>query len=101
MATYVMDDGTVVRTENAVESWNEARFWDGRNHVSKATGSQWTHERLYKTRKGRYWVERWSQWQGVRPTAEWLSERDAARWLLANDHELPDDLAHFEEELCE
>jgi hypothetical protein len=46
-------------------------------------------------------VERWSQWQGVRPTAEWLSERDAARWLLANDHELPEELAHFEEEICE
>lgn len=46
-------------------------------------------------------MERWRQWQGVRPTAEWLSERDAARWLLANDHELPDDLAHFEEEICE
>jgi hypothetical protein len=46
-------------------------------------------------------VERWRQRQGVRPTAEWLSERDAARWLLANDHELPEELAHFEEEICE
>jgi hypothetical protein len=59
------------------------------------------HQRPYKTRKGRYWVERWSQWEGVRPTAEWLSERDAARWLLANDHDLPEELAHFEREICE
>jgi hypothetical protein len=85
----------------ACRSWNEARHWDGRNHVSRATGSQWEHERLYRSSKGNYWVESWSQWQGSRPSARWLSQRDAARWLMAQDHNLPEDLAHLEHELCE
>lgn len=101
MATYRMDDGTVVKTENATESWDEATRWDGNNHISKATGSQWVHETLYKSRKGRYYVVHESQWQGSTPHAEWVSNHEAARWLLNNEHELPDDLAPLEEEVSE
>ena len=58
---------------------------------------------LHKSRKGRYWLEYWSQWQGSTPHAEWISNHEAARWLLHNneDHELPDDLAALEQEVSE
>jgi hypothetical protein len=101
MSTYRMDDGTVVKTENAIKHWNEANRWDGNNHISKATGSQWNHETLYQSRKGRYWKECESQWQGSTPHAEWLSNHSAAQWLLANDHDLPADLADLECEISE
>lgn len=100
MARYRID-GMVVDTANATASWDEATRWDGRNHISIPTGSQWEHQRLYRSRKGRYWLECWSQWQGSTPHAEWLSPQEAARWLLANDEELPDDLAQYEEEVSE
>lgn len=101
MATYRMDDGTIVKTENATKSWDEATRFDGRNHISVATGSQWNHQNLYRSRKGRYYIEHWSQWQGSAPHAEWVSNHEAARWLLANEHELPEDLKALEEEICE
>ncbi len=101
MARYRMDDGTVVDTENARKSWDEATRWDGRNHISVATGSQWVHERLHCSRRGRYWIERWSQYQGSTPSAEWVSHRAAASWLLANEHDAPPDLADAAAEVSE
>jgi hypothetical protein len=104
MATYRMSDGTVVKTENAVQSWTEGTRWNGNNHVSLATGDQFLHQKLHRSRKGRYWVECWSQWQGSTPHAEWLSPQEAARWLLANECEpgdMPDDLGPLEPEVSE
>jgi hypothetical protein len=96
-----MGDGTVVKTENSTKQWNENTRWDGHNHISVATGSQWAHETLYRSRKGRYWVEHESNWQGSTPHAEWISNHTAAQWLLNNGHELPDDLKALEEEVSE
>jgi hypothetical protein len=101
MSTYRMDDGTVVKTENAVETWDEDTYWDGHNHISKATGQQFRHERLYKSRKGRYWIEHSSQWQGEKTYASWVGNHAAAQWLLANGHELPSDLKPLEEDVSE
>lgn len=101
MSTYKMTDGTIVKDENAVHSWEEDVRWNGNNHISIPTGSQWEHQKLYKTRRGRYWVEHWSQYQGSTPHAEWLSEHEAARWLLQNDHDLPEDLEKLREEIEE
>jgi hypothetical protein len=96
-----MDDGTVVDTDNATQSWEEATRWDGSNHISVATGSQWNHEELHCSRKGRYYLEHTSQWQGSKPRAEWISKRTAAAWLLANEHAVPDDLKIDAEEVAE
>jgi hypothetical protein len=96
-----MDDGTVVDTDRASNHWNEDTFWDGNNHISRATGSQWNHQTLYQSRKGRYYVESTSQWQGSRDHVEWVSREEAARWLLANEHQLPEDLANLEDEITE
>ena len=101
MATYRMDDGTVVKTENATAHWNVDTEWDGHNHVSVATGSHWNHETLYRSRKGHYWLEHTSQWQGSRPSAEWISNHVAAQWLLANGHDLPPSLASLDAEVSE
>jgi len=98
---YRMEDGTIINPEKAVLMWDEDTYFDGRNTCSKATGSQWTHERLYKSRKGRYYILHWSQWQGSRDHCEWVSEHEATRWLLANEHNLPPDLAHLAEEIEE
>jgi len=86
MSTYRMDDGTVVKTENRSAMWGEATRWNGNNHISVATGSQWNHQTLYRSRKGRYYIEHESQWQGSTPHAEWVSNHEATRWLIANGH---------------
>jgi hypothetical protein len=101
MSTYRMSDGTVVKTENAQQHWNEDTYFDGRNRISKATGTQWDHQTLYKSRKGRYYLENSSQWQGSHDSAEWVSNEEAARWLLANGEDLPADLAKLEAQISE
>ena len=95
MARYRMEDGTVLDTENATDHWDEATRWNGNNYISVATGSQWNHQTLYRSRKGRYYLVHTSQWQGSTPHAEWVSEHEAVRWLLANERDVPDDLAHL------
>ena len=101
MSKYRTEDGTVVDTDNATAHWEETTDWDGRNHISRATGSQWNHETLHRSRKGRYYTEHWSAYQGSRAHVEWVSPEEAARWLLHNDHELPEDLAKLAEEVSE
>lgn len=101
MARYKMPDGTVLDTDNAVEHWDEATRWNGNNHISVPTGSQWNHQTLYKSRKGRYYVEHTSQYQGTTPHCEWVSEQEACRWLLLNEHDVPEDLAAFVDQVTE
>jgi hypothetical protein len=96
MTKYKMSDGMVVDTDNATAQWAEATRWDGQNHVSVPTASQWNHQALYRSRRGRYYVVRWSQWQGSVPAAEWVSNEEAARWLVLNAHALPADLRHMD-----
>lgn len=92
---FRMEDGAVVSADNASAQWYEATEWDGQNHIGKSTGSQWEHQTLFRSRKGRFWLLHNSQWQGSRPHAEWLDEHEAVRWLLVNDHEVPEDVAHL------
>jgi hypothetical protein len=101
MSRYRMEDGTVVDTEKATKHWEEDSYHDGSNFISKATGGQWTHEDLYRSRKGRYYIVHSSQWQGSKPYAEWVSQREAARWLTLNEHELPEELKKVAEEAIE
>ena len=93
MSKYRMEDGRVLNTDKASAEWEEAINWNGQNFVSRPTGSQWEHETLYRSSKGRYWLEHRSDRPGSRPHAELVTNQRAAAWLLANDHELPQDLA--------
>ena len=100
MSTYRIE-GTIVKSENSTAHWDEETDWNGNNHISRATGSQWHHQTLYRSRKGRYWVENTSQWQGSMDSAEWVSPQEAARWLLLMGHELPEDLKEVAAEVEE
>jgi len=102
VSTYRMQDGTIVKTENETRSWKGEKIWDGNNWISVHTGSQWAHEMLHLSRKGRYWLERTSQYsEGAHDRAEWISPQEATRWLLLNDSTLPDDLKEFEGDVTE
>lgn len=84
---------------NKAESFEEAEQWDGNNYISQATGSQWTHEALYKTASGRWILHWWSQWQGSLPDWRELDTSEAVVWLIRNDHEvesLTRQIAEFE-----
>lgn len=101
MARFKLEDGAIVDTDRAAQSWDEATEWDGRNHISKATGDQFTHETLYKSAKGRYYILHSSQWQGSTDYATFTEPTEAAKWLLLNEHELPEDLAALAGDLIE
>jgi hypothetical protein len=72
---------------DAATAYTEATRWDGNNHISVTTGSQWDHETLYLTKGGRWVRHRWSQWQGSTPTYEFITDDQAREWLLANEHD--------------
>jgi hypothetical protein len=80
-----LSDGRHFDTSKATV-WEEETRWDGRNHFSLATGSQWDHERLYRTKGGTYVVYSWSQWQGSADLYEIVSTEDAAAWLSRNEY---------------
>lgn len=101
MARYRMEGGNVVDTEKASRVWSEAKDFDGRNFISRATGGQWNHQSLYRSRKGRYYVESWSDWQGSTASCEWVSHQEAFRWLLHNGHDIPSELEQYREEVEE
>ena len=87
-----LSDGRWFDLDRATK-WNEATRWDGSNHLSIATGSQWHHEALYLTASGTWIINSWSQWQGSRASWEIVEPDQAARWLVVNGHELPDSLS--------
>lgn len=72
----------------------ESRSWDGHNHISDATGSQWEHEEILRTASGTWILHHWSQWQGSRDTYDVVSAEGAAAWILRNSsNELPAELS--------
>lgn len=84
----VLEDGRWFALESA-RAFAEAREFDGRNMISLATGSQWDHETLYRTKGGRWVLNHWSQWQGSRETYAEISDEEAAAWLVRNQHTEP------------
>ena len=101
MSIYRMEDGTVVNTEKAKQRWEEASDHNGSNPISRNTRNQWTHQTLYESRKGRFYVMHWSQYQGSQARCEWISEQEAVRWLILNEEEVPDRLRHLIEQVEE
>jgi hypothetical protein len=101
MTKYRMSDGMIVDTDKASKSWEEDTRFDGHNQISIPTGSQWEHQTLYRSRRGRYYIEHTSRWRGPLPLAEWISNESATTWLLLNEHSLPDDLQSLEDQLTD
>lgn len=65
-------------------AFSEDTYWNGTNHISKATGSQHVHQTLYYTAGGTFVLEHTSQWAGSQTSFTILEESDAADWLIAN-----------------
>jgi len=63
------------------EKFDEQTYWNGSNHISKATGSQWHHEVLFFTSSGKWILNTWSNYQGVADTFTEITEREAATWF--------------------
>lgn len=73
----------------AASKFDESTRWDGSNHISVATGSQWDHEALYLTASGTWILHRWSQWQGSTDSYEVVSVEAATMWLIDQGHDAP------------
>lgn len=87
-----LDAGGWFNLETA-KSWRETTHWDGSNHISNATGSQWDHEALYRTRSGGWVLNHWPQRQGSGESWILIEPQDAAAWLIRCGLDLPPDLA--------
>jgi hypothetical protein len=96
-----MPDEIVVDTDKATATYDEKTDWDGRNRISRATGSQWDHETLYRSAKGRWYLVHTSQRTGTMPRAEWVKPGQAAAWLIHNDHDIPPELEDVAAEVTE
>lgn len=84
-----LGDGTWFDKDKATR-FDEASHWDGRNHISDATGNQWEHERLWRTASKNWVLHHWSQYQGSGESWTVIDDDDAARWLVVNNREHPD-----------
>lgn len=70
------------------EQFSEDTNWDGNNHISVNTGSQWNHQVLLRTAsKGQWVLNSWSNWQGTLETYGYVSDDKAREWLLLNGHD--------------
>lgn len=81
--------------EDKAEVITEDTYHDGRNFISKATGSQWEHERLWRTAGGRWILNHWSNWQGSSESYEEVSDLFVAEWLAKqglDSHETVEEL---------
>nr|WP_294522511.1 hypothetical protein [uncultured Rhodopila sp.] len=83
--------------------WVEGTEWDGRNQISLSTGSQWSHERLYRTPGDRYILKKWNSGGGI-DEYELVDAATAAAWMIRNKveiekpkiHELESEIAKLE-----
>ncbi len=74
-------------TVDKAEKFSEGTRWDGNNHISLATGSQWDHEALYRTAGGRWVIYFYSQWQGRADHYRFVDDEQALEWLIKNKEE--------------
>jgi len=79
-----LDTGEHWFDPNTSVVFEEATWWDGSNHVSKATGSQWDHQRLYYTSSANWVLHEWSQWEGVGDAYQQITDAEATKWLMVN-----------------
>lgn len=85
-------NGTVRLADFAGKGWircEERTTWNGNNHISMSTGSQWDHQRLNVRRHNGgllMILEIWSQWQGSTPRNKEISIDSAKQWLAKNEY---------------
>lgn len=82
MKRIALTDGTGQWFDaDKAEMYEEDTFHDGRNWISKATGSQWEHEAIYVTKSGKFILNHYSDYQGSHESYELISKEDAAAWF--------------------
>ena len=86
MTRQIIDGGGWLDLDTA-KKFKEDTYWDGNNHCSVNTRSQWSQQTLYRTKSGTYVVYETSRWQGSHDTWTRLSTDEAVEWLLRNDYE--------------
>ena len=94
MSRKNIDDGGWFNTSKATK-WDEDSRWNGNNHISCATNSQWDHETLYLTKKGVWILSGYSQWQGSTPWCRRIDANEATQWLITNNHDAPEQLTNY------
>lgn len=67
--------------------YNEDTYYQGRNEVSRATGTPWDHETLYRTQHGRWVLNTWGDRQGTPEAWRYTDAATAKSWLLRNHHD--------------
>ena len=72
--------------------FDDSTYWNGNNHISRATGSPWERQRLYYTANGKWVINCWSHSQGSDETYEQVDEGLAVDWLVKHDHADSSDL---------
>lgn len=77
------------------DRWDEGSRWNGQNHISMATGSQWDHQELFRSAMGTWILHNWSQWQGSGESYVTITAKEAASWLVQNEHEPHESLADY------
>jgi len=70
--------------EEAAEAFEDDTRWDGHNHISIATGSQWVRATLWRTAKG-LWVLETRGPHGSSYEHPYPAD-GAHRWLIDNGH---------------
>lgn len=92
--TEIEEKGYWFDAEKA-EAFDEETYHDGHNWISKATGSQWHHEKLFLTASGKWIKSIWSNMQGSTDRVETITAEEAAVWFLSQEKELPKSLENF------
>lgn len=85
--TVATECGRVLDLSQVVVKIDEAMWWNGNNHISRATGCQFRHEQFMITRKGGFVIYSWSQYQNERDSYEVVTPEKAAQWLATNANE--------------
>ena len=80
-----LEEGGFVDIGSA-ERFDESTYFDGKNHISSATDSEWNHEALYRTKKGNWVLEKCSQTQGTKAIWTEIDPLTACNWLIKNNH---------------
>ena len=78
---------------SSAERYDEKTYWNGSNHISKATGSQLEHECLFLTKVGKFILNHWSQCQGGVETYKLISKSCETAWFVIqefSDDEIPE-----------
>lgn len=82
--------------------FEEERWHNGSNWISKATGTQWHHENMYRTASGKWILNTWSNYQGVAETFTQIDPEEVAKWFAKqgfSDKDIPEQLHELVSEM--